>query len=916
MMTRGQIRNHSILALVRAAALAANAAVSKPNIIIILTDDHGYTDLGIHGIDANVQTPAMDTLAASGALFTHGYATAPQCKPSRAGLMTGRYQNRFGLRDNGDGFMPLSETVVAQRMRTNGYVTGMIGKWHLDPNNTTNFPGAASDYYPGARGFDDYWFASVSPYLANFNLAGATIPEQNISDSRNRVLVQGLAAKAFIDRHTNSPFFLYVALFGPHIPRIGKNDSYYLNFPVVDYPNYSSDLDDVRRQGLALIKAADDAVDGIMQKLRQYGMETNTLIFFAGDNGAQPKFFAEIGGAETVSSWDGSENLPRRGEKGSLWEGGINVPMWAYWKGRIPGGQVIHDPAITLDFTATAVKLASGAIPAGFDGVDLLPRLTNGAPQIVRAAPLFWDWGTEIAIRKGDWKMRRNGSGDYLFNLVNDPNELTNLVFQLPAKQVELGSDLDAWEASLPAAGRAHIGGGVDLYTTGAPVGTAVDPRYLSPSQPYPAAIVTPGAVVDSDGDGMLNADELSAGRDPYHAADLGFEFNSTGDYQGWVPVNYLNYSAVTNGVLAGQALSSQGKFEHYDFKFAAAQVDRLLVRLKSPVGSSLTFRWARVGADAFAQERTVSVSYLPGANFQTVVIPLKGHAEWDGQTITQLRLNPVNTLADFQVDWIRADWDGDRDGDGMADKAEVGAGRNPASTADLAFHFNTNGVFEGWNTNTSGISGLAVTNGVLIGTATNSNPYVENHAFNYDSSAISAVTVRLRAATNGNVQLHWASVGGVISPALHVDQTYTSNGDWQVLEFVLGGDDDYDNSQITKLRLVPTTTVGAWFQVDWIRAVNGDADNDGFPDWAENIAGTDRLNPVENKFKISSATVPVTVAGKAGRIYSLERTGSLAPAAWSSVETVGPLVADQTVVFTNGTPSVSGFYRVKVALP
>jgi len=223
----------------------------------------------VHGIDANVDTPTLDNLATNGALITSGYTTAPQCVPSRAGLITGRIQNEFGLRENGDAPLPLTETTIADRMKVLGYKTGHVGKWHL---------GTGAAYQSGARGFDEYWNGANNNYLANFDLSGNTIPEQTINDTRNRVIVQGEAAEAFIDRNYTNTFFLYLALYGPHLPRISTNDSYYLNFPAVDYPNYDDELDDIRRQGLALIKAIDDAVDGVMKKPREHSIEEDTLI--------------------------------------------------------------------------------------------------------------------------------------------------------------------------------------------------------------------------------------------------------------------------------------------------------------------------------------------------------------------------------------------------------------------------------------------------------------------------------------------------------------------------------------------------------------------------------------------------------------------------------------------------------------
>lgn len=471
-----------------------SATPAKPNIIIILSDDHGYTDLGIHGIDRNVQTPAMDQLAANGALMKFGYSTAPQCVPSRAGLMSGRVQNTFGLRGNGDSDepIPLDVPTIAERLKMlGGYRTGFVGKWHL----------GNGEQGPDRRGFDDYVDGTFQNYQANYDLDGKAMPRKSYSIKTNRVLHQGQAAAAFIEKNHDQPFFLYFAPYGPHLPRIEKGDPYYQNFPKLSYPNSTPELDDVRRQGLGLVRAVDDAVGAVVKKLREHGIEENTIIFFAGDNGAQPKYAATLKGKDTLAKWDGSENIPLRGEKGSLWEGGMKVPMFAYWKGHIPPGQVINSPISTLDFTATTLKLAGGGIPSEFDGANVLPLLTQKAKELTRTKDLFWDWGDGIALQRDGWKIHRWGKKLALFNIKEDPNEFFDLQGQQPDKFNELERALMARYKALPAAGKSPLRG-IDrlrktfTYVEGAPAGTPADPRYLFPykdAKPvaYPAPLKT-----------------------------------------------------------------------------------------------------------------------------------------------------------------------------------------------------------------------------------------------------------------------------------------------------------------------------------------------------------------------------------------------------------------------------------------
>ncbi|MEO2014660.1 MAG: sulfatase-like hydrolase/transferase [Fuerstiella sp.] len=424
-----------------AAQPQSGGTLRSPNVIIIYSDDHGYTDLGLFGIDGNVDTPNMDALARNGALMTNGYSSAPQCRPSRVGLMAGRIQNEFGFSENhadsgaGEGTMPRTYPqgtdmagqpllTVADRMKALGYVTGFSGKWHCGPNNDNN-----GLYDPRGRGFDEYWVGPKGTFYANCDLDGHSIPHQRVQNPGNRVIVQGKACESFIQRNKDRKFFLYFPIFGPHVPRIEQDDPYYKQFPRQGYPQYNDAQDDVRRQGLALLKAMDDSIGGVVQKLRDLGLQENTLILFCGDNGAPTKLRTG-GGTPDINGWNGSENVPMRGNKGNLLEGGIRVPMFAYWKGKIPAGQVIDEMVTALDFTATTLAAGGGEVPAEFDGVNILPRLTGQAATITRTQPMFWDFFEEQAVRMGDWKLWRNGSGDRLFRIADDPCEINNVIQQ------------------------------------------------------------------------------------------------------------------------------------------------------------------------------------------------------------------------------------------------------------------------------------------------------------------------------------------------------------------------------------------------------------------------------------------------------------------------------------------------------
>ena len=491
----------------------ARSDSDSPNIVIIYSDDHGYTDLGIHGIDGNVDTPNMDALAKGGALMKAGYSSAPQCRPSRCGLMTGRIQNEFGFADNkmdagaGIGNLPRVYPAgtdmagqplltIANRLKKLGYVTGFSGKWHCGPNDDKN-----KKYDPRSRGFDEYWVGSMTTGSTNLDLDGNLVPHQTKSkwpeELQNRVILQGKFAESFVTRNKDKSFFLYFPIFGPHVPMIKKSDPYYRNFPKQDYPHYNDIQDDHRRQGLALLKAMDDAVGGLVAKLREFNLEEKTLILFAGDNGAPGKF--DTG---AIGSWNGSNNVPMRGPKGTLHEGGIRVPMFAHWKGHISAGKVIDEMVTTLDLTATSLAVAGGTIPPEFDGVNLMPRLTDDVALIQREKPMYWDFYSGQAIRVGEWKLWRDADNTVLFNIAHDPAELTNLAWQQPELTKQLENKLDSWSASLPAHARYDPDGrGATMKPAfaGAPDDAMPDPRYLVPYDhpkptPYPAEVSSPGA--------------------------------------------------------------------------------------------------------------------------------------------------------------------------------------------------------------------------------------------------------------------------------------------------------------------------------------------------------------------------------------------------------------------------------------
>jgi arylsulfatase A-like enzyme len=433
--------------------------------------------------------------------------------------MAGRIQNEFGFGSNGSnagegaGNFPTTYgsgtdmagqplLTIAERMQKLGYLTCFSGKWHLGASN-----GKKAEHAPFNRGFKYYWTGTMATGSTNLTLDGKSANYQVKSGLpagiANRVILQGKYAESFIElsQDEDKPFFIYLPFYGPHLPLIKKSDPYYQNFPELDYSHYDEWRDDRRRMGLALIKSIDDAVGGVVAQLRKLGIEESTLILFASDNGGAVKMGSTGPGlpgrpSGKKGSWIGSDNVPMRGEKGSLFEGGIRVPMFAYWKGRIVPGRVIEEMVTTLDFTATTLKAGGGVIPEEFDGVDILPRLTGSSDTIDRPKPMFWDFWQTQAIRMGDWKLWRSSKMELLFNISEDPYELTNCARSNPEVLARLRVTLDQWSATLPKKGKSQQDAS-EVFSwalSAAPEGTPPDPRYRVPyadpqPAPYPSAI-------------------------------------------------------------------------------------------------------------------------------------------------------------------------------------------------------------------------------------------------------------------------------------------------------------------------------------------------------------------------------------------------------------------------------------------
>jgi arylsulfatase B len=436
-----------------------------PNIVLLVADDLGYGELGCQG-NPQIPTPHIDSIAANGVRFSQGYVTASFCSASRAGFLTGRYQTRFGYEFNPTGAhnedpgagLPFAEKTLADVLVDSGYVTGLIGKWHL---------GGTARYNPIRRGFDEFFgflheghYYVPPPYLktttwlrrrvlpgggsgrwtaADGKLTfsthmGSTEPDYDADNPIYRggqpveeplYLTDALTREAvdFIGRNADKPFFLYLAYNAVHSP-LQAADPYMERF---------SHIEDIQRRIFAAMLAnLDDSVGAVLAKVRQEGLDEKTLIFFLSDNGGPTR--------ELTSS-----NLPLRDGKGSVYEGGIRVPFLAKWKGHLPENIVYQQPVISMDVFATATALAGTKLPANkvYDGENLIPYLDGTATSKRPHDELFWRMGSRTAVRVGDWKLlrnpRRGRAGQWeLYDFRRDISETDDLAASNPSKVEEL----------------------------------------------------------------------------------------------------------------------------------------------------------------------------------------------------------------------------------------------------------------------------------------------------------------------------------------------------------------------------------------------------------------------------------------------------------------------------------------------
>jgi len=432
-----QVCRRLLLILIAAVVTdSTGLSAEKPNILFIVGDDMGYADVGFHGC-SDIPTPHLDALAAIGVQFTNGYVTGPYCSPTRAGLLTGRYQQRFGHEFNPGGNeagLPLGEKTIADHLKALGYQTSLVGKWHLGNDDAM---------HPQQRGFDEF-FGFLGGAHSFFNKQGILRGTQQVDDLDYTTDAFGREAVDFISRaKPDEPWFLYLSFNAVHTPMDATEDR---------LAKFAEIENKTRRTYAAMMSAMDDAIGSVLKKLDETGQRNNTLVAFISDNGGPTMQGVTV---------NGSDNSPLRGSKRTTLEGGIRVPFVVSWNGTIKP-KVVNYPVIQLDLTATALQLAgaSDEVKSRLDGVDLLPYVSgekSGAPH----KALFWRFGQQMAVRSGDFKLvkydtnadhnrgdSRGVSALKLYNLAADIHEEKDLVSNMPDKVRELQALWDEWNST------------------------------------------------------------------------------------------------------------------------------------------------------------------------------------------------------------------------------------------------------------------------------------------------------------------------------------------------------------------------------------------------------------------------------------------------------------------------------------
>ena len=421
-----------------------HAATRQSNVVLIIMDDGGFGDIGSYGA-SDISTPHIDSLARDGVRLTDFYANGPTCSPTRVGLTMGRYQQRFAIEAPlqnesvaAEQGLPVTGRSLPELLRRHGYATALLGKWHL---------GYKTEYSPNAHGFD-YFYGFKNGYTDYYqHTNGDGRPDLFENDkpvTETGYMTDMITSRSvrFIRDQKSKPFFLEVSYNAPHWPyQRPDNPS-----AAVDHARHLQPHEaqaGTRADYAAMFERADQGVGQILAALREKGLEDNTIVIYTHDNGGE---------------WL-SRNAPLFNRKGTVWEGGIRVPLLVRWPGVLAKGAVSGQAGMTMDLTASILAASGTRLPAGpaLDGIDIFPILAGRAPEVDRT--LFWRVvvpNGQRAVRSGDWKLVVDGGSSLLFNVRNDVGERNDLTNQRMDIAQRLRPLLTAWEAEVDAEAKAN----------------------------------------------------------------------------------------------------------------------------------------------------------------------------------------------------------------------------------------------------------------------------------------------------------------------------------------------------------------------------------------------------------------------------------------------------------------------------
>ena len=420
------------------------ASPARPNVVLIITDDVGYGDIGSYGA-RDIRTPNIDSLARDGTRLTDFYANGPLCSPTRAGLVSGRYQQRVSIETalgnaNGPAFeigLPVTGRSLPQLLKNNGYATALVGKWHL---------GYRPEHSPILHGFD-YFFGFKAGYTDYYrHTAGTGEPdlwENDAPTTQDGYMTDLIAARsiAFIERNAGRPFFVDIAFNAPHWPYQTPDRPTVARDNAAHLQPFSEETS-TRAEYVAMMERVDRGVGNVLETLDRLGLSNNTIVIFTNDNGGE---------------WL-ADNGPLFHRKATVWEGGIRVPAIIRWPGRIEPGRVSDQVGITMDLTASVLAATATTVPpeVKLEGINLLPILEGRAPETPRT--LFWRTAgsRQRAVRSGDWKLVVDTGSTFVFDLRSDIGERNDLARQRQDIARRLRPLITRWENDVDAEAKAR----------------------------------------------------------------------------------------------------------------------------------------------------------------------------------------------------------------------------------------------------------------------------------------------------------------------------------------------------------------------------------------------------------------------------------------------------------------------------